>query len=83
MIKIDIAIKLITSTANSYDHIILFEHTVAPTGTNQVKTVLDVNDWHFHVLIFDNLSDSLIKSVVSSCSEWNWCFLKKMVTLAI
>jgi hypothetical protein len=78
-----IVVKLIGTTTDSNDHVVRFQGARKLVGSYQVEVVIlmVLDNRHGDVIVFDNLFDLLVKSIVFSCFKLDWCGLEELITL--
>lgn len=74
MIVEHIIVKLVSSSPNSHDHVVLFKSAREFVSSDQVKVVIMwvLDDRNSDVIVSDNLLNLMVESVVLSGFELDW-----------
>ena len=81
---LNIVIKLIGSSTNSNNDIILFESARKFVCSDQVEVVVIwvSNNWDSNIICPDNLINLIIDVVTFSCSKLKWWSSEKLIALS-
>lgn len=69
-----VVVKLISSSTNSHDHVVLFKSAREFVSSDQVEVVIlwVLDDRNSDVIVSDNLLNLMVESVVLSGFELDW-----------
>ena len=78
-----IRVKSFISTTKSHDNVVLLKLSSTSVATDEVKTILNVDNRNCNIFLVNDLSDSFIQHVPLSWLESDWGSTEELVTLVV